>query len=153
MRGVIRRRLDFSLQQKRPVQGFRVMLRECSRLALFALLAMTLSACKTHSITNLTPGRQARSDAGVYRFEVGWGSHQQSIRTNSIKPFVVIGSESYPMERTPVVRDRWEAFVPAPADAKEVHYRFKFDYEYKAIPAVRNDSKLSPPYTMTIVDK
>ncbi len=129
------------------------MFRACFQFVGLAMLAIVLSACKTHTITNLTPTHQPRNDAGVYHFEVSWSSHQQSIRTNSMKPFVVIGQEFYPMEGTPVVKGRWEAFVPVPAAEKEVHYRYKFNYEYKAIPAVRGDSKLSAPYTMSIVEK
>ena len=70
-----------------------------------------------------------------------------------MKPFVVIGQEFFPMERTPLVKSRWEAFVPVPAGEKEIRYHYKFDYEYKAIPAVRGDSKRSAPYSMTIVEK
>ena len=117
------------------------------------LLAIVLTGCKTHTITNLTPAHQPRNEAGVYHFEVSWSSRQQSIRTNSMKPFVVVGEEFYPMSKTPVVRGRWEAFVPVPTTQRELHYRYKFDYEYKAIPAIRNDSKLSPPYSMTIIEK
>ena len=138
------------------MEGFLAMFRICKsalRIAAMAWIAASLTACKTHTITNLTPGRQPRNDAGVYHFEVDWGSRQQSIRTNSIKPMVVIGNEVFPMQKTPVVSSRWEAFIPVAATNKEVYYRYKFDYEYKAIPAVRNDSKLSPPYTLIITDK
>ncbi len=129
------------------------MFRACFQVVGLAMVAIVFSACQTHTITNLTPGRQSRNDAGVYHFEVSWASSQQSIRTHSMKPFVVIGQEFYPMERTPLVKGRWEAFVPVPVAEKELHYRYKFDYEYKAIPATRGDSKLSAPYTMTIVEK
>lgn len=136
-------RMQFSLR----------MLRQFSQISALISMALLLSACKTHRITNLTPTRQTRNEAGVYRFEVAWDSHQQSIRTNTIKPYVIVGNEAYPMKKTPVVLDRWEALVPAPADAKEIRYVYKFEYEYKSIPAVRNDSKLSSPYTMTIIDR
>ena len=52
-----------------------------------------------------------------------------------------------------MVSDRWEAFVPVPADQNLLHYRFRFDFSRNAIPARVEDSKLSPGFTLEIVDK
>ena len=40
-----------------------------------------------------------------------------------------------------------------PADQNLLHYRFKFDFSRNTIPARVEDSKLSPGYTLEIVDK
>ena len=40
-----------------------------------------------------------------------------------------------------------------PADKDLIRYQFKFDYMVNAIPRPQPDSKLSPEYKLTIVDK
>jgi hypothetical protein len=65
----------------------------------------------------------------------------------------MIGHESYPMRKTPLMKNRWETLVPVPADKSAINYRFKFDFEYNAIPQVRPDSILSREYELQIVDK
>jgi hypothetical protein len=117
------------------------------------LLLLTLCFTGCVSITNLTPSRGVRSANGLYPFEVGWESNQQSLRKDSIKAYVILGPNSYPMQPTPVVENRWETLVPIPADKKYVSYRYKFDYEYNSIPTPRPTSKLSPSYQLEIVDK
>jgi hypothetical protein len=115
------------------------------------LLFLGLSGCV--SVTNLTPSRATRSENGLYPFEVAWKSNQQSLRKDSIKAYVIVDINSYPMQPTPVVENRWETLVPIPADKKYVSYRYKFDYDYNSIPAPRNTSKLSPPYQLEIINK
>ena len=116
------------------------------------LLPCLLAGCTT-TISNLTPTRQARNTTGLYPFEVAWQSSQQSLRKESIKPYVMIGMESYPMQPTPIIKNRWETLVPIPAGKDIVNYRFKFDYEYNAIPVPRQNSKMSPSYQLQILEK
>jgi hypothetical protein len=94
-----------------------------------------------------------RNSDGTYRVEAAWRTREQAIRPESIKPSVVVGFESYEMRPELVVKDRWEAFVPVPADEKLVHYRFKFDFVRNAISAPVADSKLSGEFSVEIVDK
>jgi hypothetical protein len=65
----------------------------------------------------------------------------------------MVGLESYPMQKTSLMRNRWETLVPIPADKNVINYRLKFDFEYNAIPDPRPDSKLSSEYKLEIVDK
>lgn len=51
------------------------------------------------------------------------------------------------------MRDRWETFLPVPADQKLVHYRFRFDFSRNAIPTPVDDSKMSQEFSLEIVDK
>jgi hypothetical protein len=115
------------------------------------LLPVLLAGCT--SITNLTPRQHVRNKDGLYLFEAAWSSRQQSIVKESLKPYVVIGLDYYPMEPTPLVSNRWETLVPVPANQKFVNYRYKFDFDYLAIPVRRQDSRLSEPYTLEIRDK
>jgi len=115
--------------------------------------ALFLAGCKTTTVTNLTPSQLVRNPSGLYPFEMAWESKQQSLRKNSLTPYVIIGLESYPMRPTPVVINRWETLVPIPPDQKLIHYRYKVDYEYNSIPQPRANSKLSPPYRLEITDK
>ena len=115
------------------------------------LLTVPLTGCV--SITNLTASRTTRSDNGLYPFEAAWESNQQSLRKDSIKAYVIIEMNSYPMQPTPIVKNRWETLVPIPADKNHINYRYKFDYEYNSIPKPRTNSKLSSSYQLEIIKK
>jgi hypothetical protein len=120
----------------------------------FLLLLLTpflFVGCST--ITNLTPATQPRNATGLYPIEAKWDSRQQSIRPQSFKPSVMVGLESYPMRKTPLMKNRWETLVPISADKNMINYRFKFDFEYNAIPQPRPDSILSREYQLGIVDR
>ncbi|MBM3832281.1 MAG: hypothetical protein FJ403_03190 [Verrucomicrobia bacterium] len=119
------------------------------------LLAMlVLSGCSTTITTNLTPSKHVRNANGLYLFEVALDSNQQTLRKETIKPYVVIGFDKYPMVPAPVLKNRWETLVgPIPADRTHVNYRYKFDYEYNRFPQRGSSSKLSPPYQLEIIDK
>lgn len=115
-----------------------------------ACAALLLTGCATTTITNLTPSKVERNSSGLYQFEVALETRQQSLRQESLQPYVLIGLESYPMQPTPVLKNRWETLVPIPADESVVHYRYKFDYEYNSIPQRRKSSLLSAPYRLQI---
>ena len=117
------------------------------------LFPRLLVGCATSAITNLTPSRLPRKDNGQYPFAVEWNSRQQSLLKDSIQTYVVIGLNQYPMQRTPMLTNRWETLVPVPADKDVVTYRYKFDYEYRGFPARERDSKLSKYYQLFILDK
>ena len=118
--------------------------------ALF-LSPLLLVGCATSSITNLTPSQHPRSATALYPVEAVWKSSQQSVVHDSVKPYVVIGLEAFPMQPTPLLKNRWEAQVPVPANKDHIFYQFKFDYEFKGMPARRADSLLSPEYRLDIV--
>lgn len=118
-------------------------------------LSVFLSGCTTDSfyntaITNLTPSRLTRNAEGLYLLEAHWRSNQQSIRKDSFKAYVKVGNEFYPMRRTPMLANRWEALLPVPADKSVVNYQFKFDYLVNGIPVAQPDSKLSSTYQLDI---
>jgi hypothetical protein len=118
-------------------------------LLLIGCLACMATGCRT-TLTNLTPSQQPRSTTGLYPFEVMWNTSQYSIREDTVQAYVLTGTESYPMSRTPQLTNRWEAFVPVPSDKNVINYRFKFDYQYLSIPNRRDNSKLSPQYQLRI---
>ena len=115
------------------------------------LLVVICSGCS--SITNLTASRQHRTKTGLYPVEAAFRSNQQSLIQDSIKPKVVVGLDEIPMEPVPLVQDRWQAYLPVPANQQSVRYHFKFDYEYYAVPVRRGDSILSSEYKLNVSDK
>jgi hypothetical protein len=121
-------------------------MRNLLHLGSFCILFLT--ACS--SVTNLTPSTQSRANAGLYPVEFVWSTRQQSVRPESVKPYVLVGTEMYPMYSTPLVTNRWEAMVPVPPNEKFLHYRIKVDYEYNAIPKPRKNSQLSEEYRLEI---
>jgi hypothetical protein len=115
-----------------------------------AVLALVLTGCATSRITNLTTTRQPRNASGVYPVEFVWDSNQQSIIDSSIKPYVVIGFDFYPMRPALNIRNRWETVIPVAADKNSVVYHFKVDYQYRAFGKPEKSSKLSPSYRLDI---
>jgi hypothetical protein len=114
---------------------------------LFAPLVLT--GC-TSTFTNLTPVHQTRNANNLYPVEVAMSSRQQTLLWDSIKPQILVGTEAYPMRPTNLMTNRWEGLVPVPAGASLVHYRYKFDFDYRGMGHPNVDSALSPEYTLRI---
>lgn len=116
------------------------------------LVPLLLAGCAT--FTNLTPQQQARNANNFYPVEVAFNTRQQSLRWDSIQPFVNVGTEFYPMRPTSLMSNRWEGLVPVPAGKNLVHYRYKFDFKYNAVgKPPQGDSTLSREYTLRILDR
>ncbi|MCF7668728.1 MAG: hypothetical protein K9N48_03020 [Verrucomicrobia bacterium] len=115
-------------------------------------LALLMAGCTT-TITNLTPSQQIRNKSGQYPIEVAWESTQQSIVKDTLEAKVQVGTDEYPMRKTPLIDNRWETMVPVPADKDKLHYRVKFEYDYLSIPERKRGSALSPPYTLEIIEQ
>ena len=111
---------------------------------------MVVAAGCTSTITNLTPSQMPRNSTGLYQFEMAWKSREHVIKTNTLQPYVVVGTEAYPMRQTPIVSNRWETLVPIPAVQSIVNYRFKVDYLQLRMPEARMNSKLSPEFKLLI---
>ena len=123
----------------------------CLRGLLAALAVFVVgTGCTTTSITNLTPSDLPRSNSGLYRVEAAWQSNQKSIIEDTIEPVVIIGETPFPMQPVPFAKDRWETMVPVPGDQNEVHYRFKFNYNYAASPQRVANSIRSEEFTLEI---
>ena len=117
------------------------------------LAVLFLTGCTTTTLTNLTPRQHTRNPNGLYPVEVMWDSSAARIVDDTIKGYVVIGQDAYPMQRSPMLTNRWETVLPVPADKDFINYRFKFDYEYVKIPKRQPSSKLSDPYQFQIIDR
>ena len=132
------------------------MIRFWKNLALISLVLTMFLGCNSRSltkssITNLTPPTLTANEAGLYMVECYWRSNQQSLKEDTIKAVVRIGTEDFPMRKTPKLPNRWEALIPVDPAKGWIEYRFKFDYEYAAIPERRKDSRLSEPFQLKIV--
>ncbi|HTI99975.1 MAG TPA: hypothetical protein VL527_13930 [Dongiaceae bacterium] len=114
------------------------------------VLGLLLTGC-TATLTNLSPEYQTRRADGLYPVAVSLNTRQASVRWDSIKPYVVVGNNFYPMQPMPLMTNRWETLIPVPADTSIIHYCYKFDWQYNAIPTPQNDSMKSPMQTLRIV--
>jgi hypothetical protein len=121
----------------------------CS-LLIFLLGAVGCETPTRSKITNLTPSVHSRNPNNLYPFSVAFSTRQYTLKQETLKAYVVIGTQSYPMQPTPLVVNRWETLVPIPADKKTVLYHYKFTYDFKRIPETGSDSKLSPEYRLEI---
>lgn len=122
------------------------MLKKCTPLLFLPLL---LAGCTT-VFTNLTPLQQTRDSQNLYKVEVAIASRQQTMRWQSIKPQIIVGTESYPMRPTPLMTNRFEGLIPVAPTADTVQYHYKFDFEQNAFGPPRPDSASSPVYTLKI---
>jgi hypothetical protein len=113
------------------------------------LLALLLAGCAT-SFTNLTPTVQERNTTNQYPVEVSLDCSRQTLRWDTIRPSIVIGTRSYPMQPTPLMTNRWEGLVPVPPGASVVRYHYKFDFNFNSFGKPKADSAVSPEYTIHV---
>jgi hypothetical protein len=118
---------------------------------LLLLLPLLVAGCTT--VTNLTARKQPRNAEGLYLVEAAWATRQATIKPETIKPYVVVGHETYPMKLTPLASNRWEALVPVPNEKESIVYRFKFDFERKTVPEPLPDSVMSDAFRLDIVER
>jgi hypothetical protein len=117
------------------------------------LPALLLTGCST-TFTRLSPLEQPRNAINQYPVEVQFNSTQQSLRRDSIKPYVLVNGDLYPLRAEEGVPNRWEGFVPVPPGANTVSYRFKFDYLYNNFNTPpQPNSAWSPTYQLRIIDQ
>jgi hypothetical protein len=117
------------------------------------LSVLLLTGCAS-TFTGLTPLQQPRNPSNLYPVEVAFNSQQQSLRWDSIQPYVLVNGELYPLRPVPLMQNRWEGYVPVPRGANSVEYRFKFDYKYNAVGTKpKSDTAKSPVFKLTIVDQ
>jgi len=120
---------------------------------LAVLPILLLAGCAT-TFTRLTPLEQSRNPNNLYPVEVVFNSSQQSLRWESIQPYVLANGVSSPMRQVPMMQNRWDGFVLVPPGTNSVDYRFKFDYLYNVIGAPpKPNSIYSPVYKLTIDDQ
>jgi hypothetical protein len=113
---------------------------------------LLLTGC-TSVFTNLTPQTQVRNTNNLYAVECSMNSRQQTLRWDSIRPKILVGTEVYQMRPTLLMTNRWEGLVPVSPGTNLVHYRYKFDFDYNAMGGARGDSALSPEYSLRILDR
>ena len=114
---------------------------------------LLLAGCATSQFTRLTPTGQPRNANNLYPVETAFNSQQQSLRWDSIQAYVIVNGESLPLRRVPLVKNRWEGFVPVAPNANAVKYRFKFDYLYNNFgTAPKPGSFISQPYLLKVLD-
>lgn len=123
------------------------------KLLPFFCLPLLLAGCSTPLvITNISTLTPLRSTNNLYTVEVAVASEQQTLRWQSIRPQILVGSKSYPMLPTQKMGDRWEGQVPVPAGTSSLHYRYRFDFEYNSWGPPKADSVLSKDYTLRVFD-
>jgi hypothetical protein len=115
------------------------------------LPVLLLTGCVA-TFTNLTPLEQPRNANNVYPVEVAFTTQQQSLRWDSLHPYVIANGHLYDMRPTPLITNRWEGYVPVPPGVNSVTYRFKFNYLYNDVgKPPQPGNSLSPAYKLTIL--
>lgn len=126
-------------------------MRKSKTVVPLSILVLVLISCTSSLLTNLTPSTLPRNPSGQYQIEMKLDTTQQTLRPESITPYVLVGGfDSYPMRPTLKMTNRWEALVPVAADKDSVIYHFKVDYEYNRFGKPGKGSKLSEEYKLTI---
>lgn len=119
-------------------------------LAALSLAALLVTGCVTNTITNLTSSTVARDPKGMYRVEYQWDSNQQTVRPETIKPFVISGAGTYEMKPVMKMNNRWETWIPVPPNQNSVEYFIKVDFQYTVFGGVKNASKRTKDYVLNI---
>lgn len=127
------------------------MMKQLMTLLALGMLAMLATGC--HTVTNLTPAQVSRNTNGLYNLEMMWTHQEAALRPQTVKAYVVVGQEFFPMERTAMLKNRYEALVPIPANRDTLYYRYKIDYEKNAIPVPQAESLLSPEFKLTVMEQ
>lgn len=116
--------------------------------------AFFLTACgTTNSVTLLSPRTQTRNPQGLYPVEIEFRSNMQALKKETLKPYLQVDDNNYPMRRTPRLEHRWETLLPVPASTNLVTYRVKVDFEYNSIPVAKSNSVLAGPYQLQVREK
>jgi len=116
--------------------------------------ALLLAGCgTTNTVTLLSPRTQTRNAEGLYPVEIEFRSSMQALRKETLKPYLQVGEDNYPMRRTPRMEHRWETLLPVPATTNLTTYRVKVDFEYNSIPAAKSNSVLAGPYQLSVREK
>ena len=107
-----------------------------------------------NSFTRLTPLEQPRNPNNLYPVECIFSTEQQSLRPDSIQPYVLADGQLYPLRPVQMVPNRWEGLLPVPANSSGLDYRFKFDFLYNNWGTEpKPNSASSPLYNLKIVDQ
>lgn len=124
------------------------------KFALLLALPLVLAGCATDAtFTNLTPSQRVRNEKNLYPVEVSLTSEQQTLRWDSIRPQIVVGTEYYKMQQTPLMKNRWEGVIPVPPGTNLVYYHYKFGFDYNTFGRPKPDSTVSREYSLRIVDQ
>jgi hypothetical protein len=116
------------------------------------LPVLLLAGCSA-TFTRLTPLQQPRNPDNLYHVEVAFHSSQQSMRWDSLKPYVMVNGQLYDMHAVPMVQNRWEGYIRVPPETNAINFRFKFDYLYNNFGTPpQPDSASSPNYTLRVKD-
>ena len=125
-----------------------------TKLSVGCVFALALVGCVSTTLTNLTPSVATRNPTGQYLVEYEWESNQQTVRPETIQPYVIVGFDSYAMKRVPKMTNRWETYIPVPANQDSVRYQFKVDYEYSQFSKKPGKGSIaSKEYKLNIVEK
>lgn len=128
-------------------------MRKTLRLGGLMAAALLVGCGTTSTITQLSPRTQTRNTEGLYPVEIEFRSNMQALKKETLKPYLQVGENNYPMRRTQRMEHRWETLLPVPASTNVANYRVKVDFEYNAIPVPKPDSVLSAPYQLQIREK
>jgi hypothetical protein len=119
---------------------------------LLLLPVLLLTGCTTAKITRLSPTQQPRNPDNLYPVGMAFGTRQQTLRWDSLQPYVLVDGQSFPLRPVPIVKNRWEGLIPVPPTKDTVTYRFKVDFLYDVFgKEPQRDSAWSPAYTLKIV--
>jgi hypothetical protein len=121
-------------------------------VAALAVVVLWGAGCTANRVTNLTPRQVNRSSDGLITVEARWDTRQRAVREDSVTPWVVVGTEFHPMQRTALTSNRWEALVPVPTNQAFLNYHFKFDYRVQGFGKQHPNSRLSSGYQVEILD-
>jgi hypothetical protein len=118
------------------------------------LPVLMITGCTTvATFTPLTAVEQPRNPKNEYLVETSFTSQQTALLWDTVQASLVVNGQIIPMTRVANLNNRWEGYVPVPAETNAATYRVMFDYKYNALgKGPTADTKMSSAYTLKITD-
>lgn len=98
-------------------------------LGLAAALTLTLAACNTASITNLTPQTFPENPSQIYNISARINPRDSGYIQGTLVPTLVIDGQSMVMKKSPLGADIYEIDYQIPAGRSELVYYIQIDYQ------------------------
>ena len=128
-----------------------------NRVSFCLLCAMVFLGCINPRISTLTPETLPRNSSNLYPVEIVWESNSGTVKSETVKPVVWVGSNTYPMEKLLAedgkwVKNRWHTLIPVDPQQNEVSYLVKVDWKQSAISAAPGNSLRTEKRLLRIKD-
>ena len=128
------------------------------RVCICFFCVLVFLGCVYHEISTLTPVGLPRHTSGLYPLEIIWESNSVKVQPKTVKPVVLVGTNTYPMQKLLAadgkwVENRWQTLIPVGPQQNELRYRVKVNWKQSRVgPAPTGNSQITEERILRIND-